>query len=57
MAQNERIVAIARHKIEEDMLEDLKNCYTERRIRYRHIKYDYLKASLEHKEILFIEKY
>lgn len=57
MTQNERIVAIARHKTEEDMLEDLKNCYSERRMRYKHIKYSYLRASLEHKEILFIEKY
>lgn len=57
MPQHERIVAIARHKTEEDMLEDLKNCYSERRMRYRHIKYSYLKASLEHKEILFVERY
>ena len=57
MAQYERIVAIARYETEEDMLEDLKNCYTERRMRYRRIKYSYLKASLERKEILFIEKF
>lgn len=57
MTLNERIVAIARFNTKEDMLEDLKNCYTERRMRYKHINYSYLKASLEHKEILFIEKY
>ena len=57
MEQNERIVAIARHKTEEDMLEDLKNCYSERRMRFRHIKYSYLKTGFEHKEILFVERY
>lgn len=57
MAQHERIVVITRYETEEDMLEDLKNRYTERRLRFRRIKYSYLKVSLERKEILFIEKY
>ena len=57
MAQHERIVAIMRYETEEDMLEDLKNRYTERRIRFKGIKYSYLKVSFERKEMLFIEKY
>ena len=57
MAQHERIATITRYETEEDMLEDLKNRYTERRLRFKRIKYSYLKVSLERKEILFIEKY
>ena len=57
MAQHERIAVITRYETEEDMLEDLKNRYTERRLRFKRIKYSYLKVSLERKEILFIEKY
>lgn len=59
MTQFERIVAIMRYETEEDMLEDLKNCYAERQLRYRYKNRNclYPKVSFERKEILFIEKF
>lgn len=59
MAQIERVMAIMRYETEEDMLEDLKNCLTLRRIRFRHKKHSYIypKVSFECKKILFIEKF
>jgi hypothetical protein len=59
MAQIERIVAIMHYETEEDMLEDLKNCVTVRRLRFRRKKnsYIYPKASFETRKILFIEKF
>lgn len=48
-----------RYETEDDMLEDLKNCYAVRQLSYRQNKHSYIypKVSFECKKILFIEKF
>ena len=59
MEQIERVMAIVHYETKEDMLEDLKNCVTVRRLRFRRKKNSYLypKVSFECRKILFIEKF
>lgn len=59
MAQIEMVMAIMHYETEEDMLEDLKNCYTVRKLRFRHREHSYIypKVSFDCRKILFIEKF